>query len=62
VNEADHLQVLDTDKIKQATAGPVLANAAHGTFDNDVDVINRTLLRITKAKKLVLPVEDLRGF
>ena len=39
----------------------VLQAAAHGSFDNDIDVVTRTLKRITGAE-LALPVDDLRGF
>ena len=34
----------------------------HGSFDNDVDVVTRTLVRIRAGKKLLLPVDDLRGY
>ncbi|OUM02637.1 C1 family peptidase [Variovorax sp. JS1663] len=40
---------------------PVLERPAHGAFDNDIEVMTRTLERITGAK-LAMPVEDLRGF
>ncbi len=53
----ERIQVaLDADR-KQ----PVLHPAAHGSFDNDIDVVSRTLKRITAAE-LTLPVDDLRGF
>jgi hypothetical protein len=35
--------------------------AGHGSFDNDVETISRTLERIA-GSKLKLPVDDLRGF
>jgi hypothetical protein len=35
--------------------------ASHGGFDNDVNVISKTLERITGGK-LALPVDDLVGF
>jgi len=35
--------------------------AGHGSFDNDVDVVARTLGRIVGAP-LVAPPDDLRGF
>ncbi|MDT7043573.1 C1 family peptidase [Candidatus Nitronereus thalassa] len=35
---------------------------SHGSFDNDVQVITRTLSRIAGVKKLRYPVETLRGF
>jgi hypothetical protein len=59
---AAHLQVLDSDKITTATTGPQRAAASHGGFDNDVEVVSRTLQLITESKKLLLPVDDLRGF
>ena len=46
---------------KDAAGRPVLQAAAHGGFDNDLDVVTRTLKRITGAE-LALPAEDLRGF
>ncbi|CAN7687919.1 hypothetical protein LJR084_005628 [Variovorax sp. LjRoot84] len=46
---------------KDAAGRPVLQAAAHGGFDNDIDVVTRTLKRITGAE-LALPVDDLRGF
>lgn len=46
---------------KDAQGKPVLQAAAHGGFDNDLDVVTRTLKRITGAE-LTLPVDDLRGF
>jgi hypothetical protein len=42
-------------------AADKLERAAHGGFDNDVDVIGKTLERITGAA-LVMPVTDLVGF
>jgi hypothetical protein len=35
--------------------------AGHGGFDNDIDVVTRTLSRIT-AGDLTLKVDDLRGY
>ncbi|KRE87268.1 peptidase C1 [Rhodanobacter sp. Soil772] len=39
----------------------ITIDAGHGSFDNNVDVLGRTLERITGGK-LALPVDDLRGF
>jgi len=39
---------------------PITLKAAHGSFDNDIEVITRTLLRITGRNKLTHPVRDLR--
>lgn len=36
--------------------------ASHGGFDNDVELVNRTLQRITGLDPLPVPVTDLRGF
>jgi hypothetical protein len=44
-----------------AAGQPVLARSAHGGFDNDIEVMTRTLERITGAP-LAMPVDDLRGF
>jgi hypothetical protein len=38
------------------------AQASHGGFDNNTEVIGETLKRITGATSLPLPVEDLVGF
>ena len=48
---------------KPTTAGekPVVTSASHGTFDNNIEVVGRTLERIT-GQQLVMPVDDLRGF
>lgn len=37
-------------------------NLAHGSFDNDVDVISATIKRIAGKQKLKHPVENLHGF
>lgn len=56
----ERLVVVDTDKI--TTARPdKLSRAAHGTFDNDVDVVKRAIERISDGA-LKTPVDDLRGF
>ena len=44
-----------------ALGKPVMAPAAHGSFDNDIAVVSRTLERITGAP-LAMPVDDLRGY
>ena len=46
----------------QPPAEPVLQAPAHGSFDNDVEVVTRTLKRITGAEALAMPVDDLRGY
>jgi hypothetical protein len=40
---------------------PVQQPAAHGSFDNDINVLTRTLERITGGP-LVMPIDDLRGY
>ena len=44
-----------------AMGKPVTAPAAHGSFDNDIGVVSRTLERIT-GSPLAMPVDDLRGY
>lgn len=46
---------------RDAAGQPVQQAAAHGSFDNDIEVMTRTLERVTGAK-LAMPVDDLRGF
>ena len=56
--------VVSTDKVTvavDALGKPVVAPAAHGSFDNDIGVVSRTLERITGAP-LAMPVDDLRGY
>ncbi|MGV8804652.1 MAG: C1 family peptidase [Polaromonas sp.] len=56
--------VVSSDSIEVALGAggqPVLQPAAHGGFDNDIDVISRTLQDITGAP-LAMPVDDLRGY
>lgn len=40
---------------------PVTIAAAHGSFDNDIDVMTRILVRITGGP-LAMPIDDLRGY
>lgn len=47
--------------VARTADGEVLQAAAHGSFDNDVSVVERTLQRIIGAAPK-LPVDDLRGF
>lgn len=57
-------QVLDQEQIEVARVegGQVVRQAAaHGSFDNDLGVVSRTLERIT-GSPLASPVDDLRGF
>ncbi len=63
---ARRTSVLDADRITTAldASGKPLAtaDAAHGSFDNDVEVVTRTLLRIRGGDSLPMPVDDLRGY
>lgn len=52
--------ILDVDKVKTSSSGTTIS-ASHGSFDNNVEVVSRTLERITGGK-LAMPVDDLRGF
>ncbi len=54
------LTVLDDDKVTVALPNHRIA-AAHGSFDNDLAVVSRTLERITGGQ-LAAAVDDLRGF
>ncbi|WP_440224301.1 C1 family peptidase [Dokdonella sp. MW10] len=56
----NRLGVLDDDKVTVALPKHRIA-AAHGSFDNDIAVVSRTLERITGGK-LATAVDDLRGF
>ena len=64
VSLGQRTSVVSTDTIPVAIAGgqPVRQRAAHGAFDNDIDVITRTLQRITAQTVLPLAVDDLRGY
>jgi hypothetical protein len=45
-----------------ASGHEVLQGAAHGGFDNDIDVVTRALMRITGADEIPMKVDDLRGY
>lgn len=60
LDKSGRTNVLNSDRILTATP-EVRIDAAHGSFDNDVDVISTTLGRI-RGDHLLLPVDDLRGF
>ena len=45
-----------------ARGGVVSQRAAHGSFDNDIGVVTKTLQVITGVHDLVHPVDDLRGY
>ncbi|MGH6912503.1 MAG: C1 family peptidase, partial [Geminicoccales bacterium] len=48
-------------KHKQVCDGQRMIAASHGSFDNNIEVVGRTLERI-RGKKLALEVENLHGF
>ncbi len=61
---ASRTTVVSSDRITAAldvNGIPVLQAAAHGSFDNDISVVGRTLQRITGGA-LVQSVDDLRGY
>lgn len=57
--DAANYRVLAASEIDD---GQGMIPSAHGTFDNDVDVMTRTIKRITGRRRLALEVETLRGF
>lgn len=65
LNKAGRYNVIKADKVTTAKVTSAKAkveiDAAHGSFDNDVEVITQTLERI-RAGKLLVGVDDLRGF
>ncbi|MED5617838.1 C1 family peptidase [Ideonella sp. BN130291] len=64
VSLAQRTQVVNTGRVRVAvdSAGEdVTQPAAHGAFDNDIDVMTRTLQRITGGP-LSMAVDDLRGY
>lgn len=57
--------VVTSDRIRVAiepSGDEVKQPSAHGGFDNDIDVITRTLQGITGKSALAVPVDDLRGY
>lgn len=48
-------------QVANGADGPVRIRSAHGGFDNDLNVMTRTLASITGGK-LKMPIDDLRGF
>jgi pimeloyl-ACP methyl ester carboxylesterase len=58
---SQRLQVLDDDKVLVSKTPERRIDAAHGSFDNDLRVVTRTLERITGGA-LTAPVDDLRGY
>lgn len=60
LQQAGRIHVLDQDKVQTALPDKRI-DAAHGSFDNDLEVMSHTLLGIINGP-LVHPVDDLRGF
>lgn len=58
---SQRLQVLDDDKVLVCKTPERRIDAAHGSFDNDLRVVTRTIERITGAA-LAAPPDDLRGY
>lgn len=54
------LGLLDQDKVLNCTQPESRIRAAHGSFDNDIAIVERTLTRI--CGQLAEPIGDLRGF
>ena len=52
--------VIEADKVP--TGPKVMIDASHGSFDNNIEVLNLTLQRIVEKSSLNMPVDDLRGF
>jgi hypothetical protein len=59
---AERLQVVQSPKVTSSVVPLVQTPAAHGAFDNDVDMVSRTLKAIVGKADLQPPVTDLRGF
>lgn len=57
---SERLAQLDQDKVLSSAAPESRIRAAHGSFDNDIAIVERTLTRI--CGKVAEPVRDLRGF
>lgn len=55
-------KLVDKDQVPATADHSAMIDASHGSFDNNVDVVTRTLQRITGNKQLAMPVDDLRGF
>ncbi|MBB4866648.1 hypothetical protein HNP46_005555 [Pseudomonas nitritireducens] len=60
--QGKQIQLLDDRQVLTCVSPPTSTPAAHGCFDNAVDIVSRTLTRITGQAKLSMPVDDLRGY
>lgn len=54
------IDVTVTPTVPTTLAGATIP-ASHGSFDNNITVVGRTLQRIT-GSKLAMPIDDLAGF
>ncbi len=60
----ERTRVLTADQVKTAEpepGKPVMLDSAHGSFDNDVEVMTRAVGLVTGGA-LAMPIDDLRGF
>lgn len=58
----DHSQLLSIHDEKSVTDGVKDMPIAHGTFDNDIDVVANTIRRLRGSKTLAVDVTNLGGF
>jgi len=59
---AARTDMIDGDKVPVSLLPPTRISPSHGSFDNNIELVGRTLQRITGQAALALPVTDLRGF
>ncbi|SHO46778.1 peptidoglycan-binding protein [Desulfopila aestuarii] len=55
-------QTIQTRLGNGSSMSPKIEKASHGGFDNNINVVEKSLKRITGSTELNLPVEDLVGF
>ena len=60
LNNPERYSVIMQDQVVTAVPKSQI-DAAHGSFDNDVEVLSKTLERVLRGKLLNV-VDDLRGF
>jgi len=61
LKEGKQITTLTDNKVVTCVAPNVTIDASHGSFDNNIEVLNRTLVTITGGA-LTTPVDDLRDF
>jgi len=59
---AERTELIADDKVPVNLLPPTRISPSHGSFDNNIDLVERTLRRITGQAALAVPVTDLRGF